>query len=271
MPAAHRLARGLRGHARIVCSPTCAAVLLVVSAVIAVRGRNAVGLVESSDGATELAVAGAFRIALLQLTTMVGIGLAAFVSATLSGVLSSGRDERLSATLEASAAARWGLRALTVFCFLLVTVSVAGVATVLVGLVQAERIGAGVRLTGGGWEGVTALVAPAVLVAAAFSAIAVLLAAALAGSPAVVVGAATGGTLALLLLEHLLGERGGQLVPTAWVARFLQLPARDYGVAYFWTTGANGVGRAAAGLLVAAVAVGAALAGWAVVRSAGRA
>lgn len=262
--------RQLRGHSRMVFTPTTVVLLGVVVVVIATRARNApTVLVEGEDG-VQVALAGSVRIAVLQMSTLAGMVVAAIGAAALSTFVSTRQGEQFISGLEPCAIRRWLLRFLTVLAFLSAGALLATTATYGAGLVQASRLAGPVRPVMGEWQAVGGVLAHAALPMAAFAAIAILLSALLRGSPAVAAAAAAGGTQALLLLQHLVGTRGDIVVPTAWVARWLDLPARDFGVAYLWTTGSFDTGRAAAGAAVAVAALIVGILGWSAISRAAR-
>lgn len=254
----------------MVFTPTTLVILGVVVLVIAVRARNATGLLVDDGTSARVMVGAALRIALLQMSTLAGMVVAAVGASALSGFVSTRRGEELAAILEPRAGRRWTLRYVTVVLFIACGAVLTALATLGAGLVQALRLDRTVELSLGRWSAIGDVVVHAALPVATFAAIATLLAVLLRGSPAIVGAAAVGGTQALLLLQHLMGARGDLMMPTAWVARWLHLPASDFGVAYLWTVGSFDSGRVAAGCAVAVVAVMGSLAGWSAISRAAR-
>jgi hypothetical protein len=264
--------RQLRGHLRVVVTPTTAALLALVVAVVVVRARNApIHLDGAPPAPARVVLLDAVRVGLLQASTMAGVAVAAIGSASLSTLLSSRRAEEVAALLEPRAVRRWGLRVGAVLAVVVAAASVIALATYPVAVLQAHRLGRPVELAVGDWGLVAGVAARAPLVVAMLAAVSILVAAALRSTPAVGAAVAVGGTQALLLAQHLLGPLGDRLVPTAWVARWLRLSGQEFGVAYYWTVGTYGGGRAAAGVAIAALAAGAGLAGGLLTGRAGRA
>lgn len=265
------IVRQLRGHARIVFTPTAVVILGIVVLAIAFRARNASALL-NVDGETSVRVTigAALRIAVLQMSTLAGMVVAAVGASTLAGFLSSRRGEQFAALLEPRAGRRWALRYLAVALLVACGAVLTALATLGAGVLQALRLDRSVELSLGEWRAVSDVVIHAALPVATFAAIAVLLASLLRGSPAVAGAAAVGGTQAMLLLQHLMGARGDVLVPTAWVARWLHLQASDFGIAYVWTAGSFDRGRVLAGCAVAVLALMGGVAGWFVISRAAR-
>lgn len=265
-------ARQLRGHLRIVATPTTTAILSLIVLAIAARARNAPGMLDQDPAAHPHAVAlvGAFRIACLQMSTMAGLAIAAASAATLSGFVSHPRGEEMMSILEPAATRRWLLRLLSVIFMMLAGIVLTTTFTYIAGAVQAARLGGRIQLTVGEWSQGAAVFGHSIVVVVAFAAVAVLTASLFRANPAVAAAASLGVTEALLLLQHLLGSVGDYVVPTAWVARWLHLPARDYGVGYIWTSGAFASHRGVAGVAVATLAALAAGAGLTAVARAAR-
>lgn len=210
-------------------------------------------------------------VVLLIMATLAGVAVAAAGAAALAGFLVGGRSEQLAALLEPRALRRWVLRYLAVLLFIAMAILAATAVTFAAATVQALRIDRPLALELGGAGQVHRVFLRALLPMASFAAVGVFLASVLRGNPAVAVVTAAGGVLAMLLLQHLMGARGDIVLPTAWVGRWLDLPAGDFGVAYFWTAGSFGRGQLAAGVAVAIFALVTAAAGWAVIARAARA
>lgn len=242
-------------------TPATVTISAVVVLAVAVHARNAPGLLIEDSDAQLVAPLYAFRVACLQMSTIAGLVIASACAATLAGYGSRTRCEELLAILEPNAARRWFLRVLSVLLVLLAAIGLTTLATFGAGFVQAVRLGRGVRLANGDWGGAFATFAQAITVGAAFAAVAVLVGSLLRANPPIAAALTVGAAQALLFLQHLLGGLGDVIIPTAWIGRWLHLPARDYGVGYLWTTGAFANHQAAAGLAVATLAAAASVAG----------
>jgi hypothetical protein len=251
------LFRQLRGHVLLAFTPTTSALLAVGSVIVAVRARTDRGVLVQ-DGVrhvAEVAPLGALRVALLQTATLSGLILAVVVAATVAGAFGGDAREQVAAVLEPSATSRWIARFGAVLVSLGCAVVAATLVVVTAALATAWHGGSAVEISGAG-AGAAHVLAHALLVLAAFASVAVLLGTLLSGDPAIAAGVTVGGAVALLLLQHLMGDVGDVVVPTAWPGRWMELSSRDFGVAYYWTAGRYASGQAEAGsatLLVFAV------------------
>jgi hypothetical protein len=263
-----RAQRQLRGYARITANPTVVATMLCAAGFVALRARNADGLVRgSADGHVGTVLLGeAGRLAGLSLATLVGLAVATAVVPGNPGP----RGEETMALREPDHARRLALRAVAVTSVLVASLVLAAGLLAAVAVVQLVRAGVTPGIDLGATRLQMETLARVAVVLPVLAAVGLLVAALVPSNPAVAVAASTGGAAAMLMLQHLMGHAGDVALPSAWLGRWLHLASADFGDGYVWTIGSFSSGRWLAGLGILAIAIAAAIGSWSLMRRAAR-
>jgi hypothetical protein len=267
-----RAHRQLRGYARITANPTVLATMLCAGGFVALRARNADGLVQASaDGHAGTVLLGeAGRLAGLSLATLVGLAVATAVATTVVPGNPGPRGEETMALREPGHARRLALRAVAVSSVLVATLVLAAGLLAAVAGAQLVRAGVTPGIDVGATRPQLETLARVAALLPVLAAVGLLVAALVPSNPAVAVAASTGGAAAMLMLQHLMGHAGDVALPSGWLARWLHLASADFGDAYVWTSGSFSSGRWLAGLGILAIAVAAAIGSWSLMRRAAR-
>jgi hypothetical protein len=267
-----RAHRQLWGYARITANPTVLATMLCAGGFVALRARNADGLVQASaDGHAGTVLLGeAGRLAGLSLATLVGLAVATAVATTVVPGNPGPRGEETMALREPGHARRLALRAVAVTSVLAASLVLAAGLLAAVAATQLARAGVTPGIDLGVTHPQIETLARVAVVLPVLAAVGLLVAALIPSNPAVAVAASTGGATAMLMLQHLMGHAGDVALPSAWLGRWLHLASADFGNGYVWTVGSYSSGRWLAGLGILAIAAGAAIGSWSLMRRAAR-
>jgi hypothetical protein len=267
-----RAHRQLRGYARITANPTVVATMLCAAGFVALRARNADGLVRgSADGHAGTVLLGeAGRLAGLSLATLVGLAVATAVATAVVPGNPGPRGEETMALREPGHARRLALRAVAVTSVLVASLVLAAGLLAAVAAAQLVRAGVTPGIDLGATRPQMETLARVAVALPVLAAVGLLVAALVPSNPAVAVATSTGGAAAMLMLQHLMGHAGDVALPSAWLGRWLHLASADFGDGYVWTIGSFSSGRWFAGLGILAIAAAAAIGSWSLMRRAAR-
>jgi len=213
-------------------------------------------------GTARIELVYAVEVALLQASTIIGVAVCGVAGAALAAGMIGRRGYERMIVLVGSRTRRTALQLAAVLLTLLVWLGVTSAAVAATAIAQAARLGLSVPVEFGSWSILVDDFAKTALVSVVFASAAITVGLVLARTPLVAALSLVGGAFSLLVIEQLTESIVAGIVPTAWIAEFLQLPLARFGTAFYWTTGATGGMRSLTWLLMFSLALAALLILW---------